>query len=119
MSIGMDRRKHLKSLTLSSAVLLLFSPIDARAAKARVIEGKIVSFECGDNCYLTITDVNQKRHTGLCVARECKAWNNEAEMPPSFVGKRVVLTVGTGTQLNSSGKVVNKMDSFTSIGFVP
>ena len=55
-------------------------PADARSEKERLIKGKIDSYECGDNCYLTIIDKSQKKITGLCVARECTAWNYETKL---------------------------------------
>lgn len=91
--------------------------IEAQKKKApRVIEGTISNFECGDNCYLTITDKKGKEHTGLCTARPlCTKWNEETTMPDSYKGKRVKVTVGKGTRYNGGGDVVDKFDAFIKI----
>ena len=39
-------------------------------------------------------------------------------MSSFFVGKRVVVTVGTGVQLNGNGEEMNQMDAFTAIRFL-
>jgi hypothetical protein len=38
------------------------------------IEGTLFSFDCGDSCYLTITDVAGSERTALCVATLCDEW---------------------------------------------
>ena len=90
----------------------------ALAAEGRSIEGRIRKFECGDNCYLTITDKSRKEHTGLCTARACEPWNREVSMPARYKGKRVLVTVGQGTQLDGSGTVMGRMMAFTGLKFL-
>ncbi|MBK6751801.1 MAG: hypothetical protein IPG67_17880 [Acidobacteria bacterium] len=85
----------------------------------RTIVGSISAFECGDNCYLTIMDDYGKTHVGLCSARECDSWVDEAVLPVSAKGKRVKITVGRGTQFDGSGRAVGKMDAFTKIQYLP
>ncbi len=87
-------------------------------AQSRSIEGNIRSYECGDNCYLTVVDKARKVHTGLCTARECQSWNNEAEMPSRYKGKRVIVTVGQGTQIDGEGNIMGKMMAFSRIRFL-
>ena len=113
--------KALKFTAALWAAMLLASTnfAEARSIKKQMVEGKIDSYECGDNCYLTIIDKKQKKLTGLCIARECKAWNYETRMPSFFVGKWVVVTLGEGVQLNGSGVAMSKMDAFTTIEFTP
>jgi hypothetical protein len=45
------------------------------------VAGQIASFECGDNCYLTIAAEGGTDLTGLCVAEECGPWNAETAIP--------------------------------------
>jgi hypothetical protein len=90
-----------------------------KSKAAKTIEGTISGYECGDNCYLTITDQKGKEHTGLCTAHPlCTRWNAEVMMPDSYKGKRVKVTIGKGTQLDGSGNVMGPMDAFTRIQFL-
>lgn len=81
----------------------------------RQLEGTIVSYECGDNCYLSIKDLQGEEHSGLCTAPLCDSWNEVAAMPDSFKGQRVNVTVGEGQQFDASGTVMGTMDSFDAI----
>ncbi|OQX02293.1 MAG: hypothetical protein BWK73_43245 [Thiothrix lacustris] len=90
-------------------------PSTKTSAKTRTLEGVITSYECGDNCYLTITDKQGTEHSGLCTAPLCEAWNEMAEMPANFQNKRVKASVGTGTQQDGSGNVMGEMDAFEVI----
>jgi hypothetical protein len=85
------------------------------STKTTTLEGVITSYECGDNCYLTITDKQGTEHSGLCTAPLCAAWNEAAEMPANFQNKRVKASVGTGTQQDGSGNVMGEMDAFEVI----
>jgi hypothetical protein len=46
-------------------------------AEDKVETGTIKSYECGDNCYLTITTAKGEELTALCVADECVPWNEQ------------------------------------------
>ncbi|UOG90940.1 MAG: SH3 domain-containing protein [Candidatus Thiothrix sulfatifontis] len=81
----------------------------------KTLVGVIASYECGDNCYLTITDKQGVPHSGLCSAPLCDAWNEVAEMPAKFKNKKVKATVGTGTQYDGSGNVMGEMDAFETL----
>jgi hypothetical protein len=112
--------KTLFVLASVMVVLFLASPnkIEAQKRKAaKIIEGTISGYYCGDNCYLTITDNKGKEHTGLCTAPVCTKWNENAMMPDSYKGKRVKVTVGKGRRLTGAGDVVDTMDAFTRIQF--
>jgi|CXWL01.1.fsa_nt_gi hypothetical protein len=114
--------KILLILTSVAVVIFLVGPdtVEGQNKNAtRTIAGTISGFECGDNCYLTITDDKGKVHSGLCAARACDAWNDETVMPEGYKGKRVKVTVGRGTQYDGSGRVAGKMDAFTKIQFLP
>lgn len=79
------------------------------------IEGTIIDFGCGDNCYLAITDDQGTEHSGLCAASLCSAWNDAAMMPTMYMGKRVRVVIGKGTQYAYDGTAVATTDAFTSI----
>jgi hypothetical protein len=95
-------------------MLEILSP--AQAADER-IRGTIQSYECGDNCYLTIVDRSGVEHTGLCSAPECEEWNATAEMPSDLIGQRVRVTVSEGVQYDADGNEMGTMMSFTKIRF--
>jgi hypothetical protein len=82
------------------------------------MEGRILSFECGDNCYLTIVDKRNKQHTGLCTAPECETWNEDVSMPSQYKGKHITVTLGRGVQLDAAGNVMGKMMAFEKIKFL-
>lgn len=82
---------------------------------SKTLEGLITSYECGDNCYLVITDKQGEQHSGLCTATLCEPWNEVAEMPTKFQNQKVKVTVGTGTQYDGGGNVMGEMDAFETI----
>ncbi len=112
--------KTLFVLASVMVVLLLAVPnkVEAQKRKAatRIIEGTISSYDCGDNCYLTITDKNGKEHKGLCAASICTKWGWGA-MPDSYKGRRVRVTIGKGKRLSGAGEVIGPMDAFTRVQF--
>lgn len=79
------------------------------------VEGRISHFDCGDNCYLTITDEQGKEYTGLCLAAICNEWNGAAAMPDRFKAEKVRVVIGKGTQYDGEGKVMGTHDAFTTI----
>ena len=81
----------------------------------KTLQGTIVSYECGDNCYLNIKDDAGEEHSGLCTATLCETWNAVSEMPAKYKGRRVKITVGTGTQYDNSGNDMGEMDSYDTI----
>lgn len=101
-----------------AGVVLAFASGAATAGTKVVAEGAIVRFECGDNCYLTIRRESGKELTGLCSAPVCTRWNDVAEMPKSFVGRRVRVTIGRGKQYDGAGNVMGTTAAFERIGFV-
>jgi len=81
----------------------------------QIVKGVISDYGCGDNCYLTITDVGGKEISGLCTAPLCQQWNENAEMPAKFKGKKVIVTVGKGLQYDGEGNVMGETESFEKI----
>jgi hypothetical protein len=102
---------------LFSGYLLLLSSLPLHAAD-KTTTGRIVRFECGDNCYLVIKTKAGKELTGLCIAKTCRPWNDVVEMPAKYVGRRVSVTLGTGQQVDGNGDVVGEFPSFTEVKFL-
>ena len=75
--------------TLNTLFLLVALGGFALPVSAASLEGKISGYECGDNCYLTVTDADGEEHIGLCTATLCENWNAETAMPDSFKGTQV------------------------------
>jgi hypothetical protein len=79
------------------------------------ITGKIVRFECGDNCYLVIKPKSGEEVSGLCVAEACKPWNENVAIPKNLIGKTVKVTTGMDKQLDGSGNVMGEFLSFRTV----
>lgn len=110
-------------LIFASVMVVLFlaapNKVEAQKRKAtRILEGKIVRYECGDNCYLIIADQKGKQHTGLCHAKFCEASWAWKTMPARYKGKRVRVKVGKGKQYDGAGELMGTMDAFTKIQFL-
>ncbi len=78
-------------------------------ATGKTVEGRIVSYECGDNCYLTLRTDAGKTIVAMCYVGLCEKWVDAAEMPTSFVGRRVGGKIGVGTRVDGA---YNKLDQF-------
>jgi hypothetical protein len=99
-------------------VLFIAAPNKVMAQKAKtakIIEGTISEYSCGDNCYLTIIDKKGKKHEGLCVAPLCSKFNETTEMPKKYKGKRVKVTVGKGKRFDGGGNFMDNYDAFIKI----
>jgi hypothetical protein len=92
------------------------SPAPAAKPGDRLV-AKIKSFECGDNCYLIVTDARGREIAGLCEAKACQPWNEKTEIPRKLVGRQVSITTGVGVQRDAEGNVMGKMKSFRKIDF--
>jgi hypothetical protein len=80
-------------------------------------QATIKSFECGDNCYLTITGNDNVEVTGLCLAEVCTPWNEQAAMPDELIGRIIKLKTGVGQQVDSEGNLMGDFPSFEKILF--
>ncbi len=86
------------------------------AAAERKAAGRIVSYECGDNCYLTIKTSSGREVTALCAAKGCAAWNEQTEMPKQYIGRRVQqVSIGVGKQYDGSGNLMGDFPAFTKV----
>lgn len=82
---------------------------------------RILGFECGDNCYLEflrLTPVNgadpaSEPETALCQIDACYPWFDFQEMPPEFIGRSAIATIGIGEQYDNEGNVMS--DDFPKI----
>lgn len=91
----------------------------ATQATGKTLTGTIASYECGDNCYLTVKDAQGTEHVALCTAPQCDSWNEVAAMPKSFLKKKVQVSVGRAKQYDGAGNEMGEMDAFDSITFLP
>lgn len=105
------RMAVLLGLSTTFTLLTGFTPIE------QAVVGTIQSFECGDNCYLTIATSEHTQLTGLCTATQCEPWNEAVEMPADLVGRQVTVTLDVGTQLNAEGDVMGPFIAFTAIAY--
>lgn len=87
------------------------------APSGETLTGTIASYECGDNCYLTVKDEQGNDHVALCTAPQCDSWNEVAEMPTSFLQKKVQVSLGRAKQYDGAGNEMGEMDAFDSITF--
>jgi hypothetical protein len=108
----------MRAKTLVLAVAAFWVLASSSTAAENTAAGRIVRFECGDSCYLVVKTKAGKELTGLCVAKTCQPWNEMAEMPSKYVGRRVSVKLGTGTQVDGNGDVVGEFPSFTEIRFL-
>ena len=95
-----------------AAVFVSAAPADGAGKK---VAGTIRSYACGDNCYLTNQSKSGREITALCAAAGCAAWNERTAMPTKFIGRRVTVTIGTGTQYDGSGNFVGDFPAFTKV----
>jgi hypothetical protein len=94
---------------LLAPIAVVFALGTAAAFAGFPVEGRIVAFECGDNCYLRITTDAGKEIHALCAVGPCADWAEKAEMPAKFVGRPVNGTLGRGERYDGAG---NKMGGF-------
>lgn len=85
------------------------------APPEKTVKGTIISYECGDNCYLTVQDDQGAKHIALCSASLCDGWNEVAEMPANYMKKTVQVSIGRAKQYDGSGNEMGEMDAFDSI----
>jgi len=110
-----------KIISLCVALLSLVHPAVAVSSPVvrpgQTLTGRIKKFECGDNCYLTITtpggDVN-----ALCSARACTPWFENQKMPARMIGRKVMVKTGMGKQFDGAGDVAGHYPAFEIITFI-
>ena len=91
------------------------SEVTSVAADSSIIV-HIEGFECGDNCYLSyseVSDVVTEGQSALCNVDACEAWFEEQAMPPEFVGRSATIALGKGKQYDNDGNVMS--DDFPAI----
>ena len=105
--------RWLWTLLLAGSILAQSAPVWAKPPAK--IAGIIKGFECGDNCYLTISTTGSGEITGLCVAKACSPWNSVAKIPHRLIGAKVIVTLGIAHQVDSEGNDMGPFKSFTSV----
>jgi hypothetical protein len=116
-AVHLKGRDNMKTTwLLTTAVLTLLMAPAAQAGDK--LAGAIGSFECGDNCYLTIVTEDGTDLTGLCAAPACENWNAEVMIPEDQIGRYVLATVGTADQVDGSGTVMGSFVAFYEIEFM-
>ena len=68
------------------------------------------SFECGDNCYLELTEGVEGAAPAklLCTARSCADWQQAGALPIALKNKGAKVKFGTTDQVDSAGNVMNR-----------
>lgn len=105
---------RLLALSAVAATLMAVAPV---LACDETTVATIKSFECGDNCYLTITGSDNVEVTGLCLAEVCNAWNEQAAMPDDLIGRVIEVKTGVGKQYDGSGNLMGDFPSIEKILF--
>jgi len=102
----------------AAALALAVSCLPAAAQTAPQgpsVSGKILRFECGDNCWLVIDCGKGRELSALCLARDCKPWNEAAAMPKRLVGRKITATLGVGTAVDGEGDIQDYAIAVTSL----
>ena len=107
------RASFLISLTFAMAILAA-----PALAADKSVTGKIVSFECGDNCYLTIKPKSGGEINALCSVDLCASWYETQEMPAKFKGRKVKISLGTGKQVDGAGNDMGEYPEITKLTLV-
>ncbi len=112
--MGGDRLRTAVAALLCGAGLVLIPG----AASAESVSGTIEFYECGDNCYLTLTLPSDEEVTGLCAAEACQPWNEVAEMPSGLIGRKVMVEIEMGQQTDADGNLMGEFPAFTELKFL-
>lgn len=101
--------------------LVVVSRPTTAAAKPAVkpgqtLTGKIKKFECGDNCYLTIT-TSKGDVDALCSAKSCVPWFENQKMPARMIGRKVVVKTGMDKQFDGNYDVAGHYLAFKTLTF--
>ena len=82
-------------------------------AKARRV--LIQSFECQDNCYLTVVDDDNVNSTYLCQVDLCSSWAESELSLANIIGRHADIFIASGEQVNSDGDVMGTMEAVHEI----
>lgn len=108
-------------MRISTILILIFAGTlmaTPALAKEKMATGKIVSFECGDNCYLTVKPKTGDDINALCSVDLCATWYETQAMPPKYIGKNVKITIGTGKQVDGAGNDMGEYPEITKLTVV-
>lgn len=112
--------KKIALILLTSLCFLSPAHADEKKTAPKTLVGTITKFECGDNCYLTITDKKGKEHNALCSDNSiCEKLMTAADDKlGGYKGKKVKVTVSTGQQVDGNGTVMGTMEAFIKIELI-
>lgn len=68
----------------------------------------IVSYQCGDNCYLEYSTGGDQTETAMCETPLCRSWFEVQSMPDSEIGKRYEVRMGTTQQFDNEYRVMEE-----------
>lgn len=111
-------RQGIRMSILTAVAFLLVGSTGPATSRNLIIEGQIVSYECGDNCYLTIRTRYGKNVVGLCAARECAKWNDQAKMPAKLLGRSIEVMIDKGTRVDGNLDKVDEFPAFSKLRFL-
>ena len=85
--------------------------MEARSREYDRLEYKPVnlnSFECGDNCYLELTEAIEGAapRKVLCTARLCANWQGEGRLPPRLKNTGAKAKFGNANQVDGAGNIM-------------
>ena len=84
-----------------------------------VVRGSILSFVCGDNCYLLIETADDSEVAALCTAPVCRTWIAANAIPDELIGAALVVNVGAAIQYDGGGNPTGAFPAFTDIRIGP
>ena len=84
------------------------APAAPQAASAAWQRITIVSYQCGDNCYLEYSTGGPNTETAMCNTRLCDSWFEVQQMPDSEIGKRYEVRLGTTQQFDNEYRVMEE-----------
>lgn len=87
--------------------------MEARSREYERLEYKPVtlnSFECGDNCYVELTEgiEGAAPRNLLCTARECANWQGEGRLPSRLKNKAAWVKFGKANQVDGVGNIMER-----------
>lgn len=98
-----------RHVTLLFAAMVLAAPAAAQgepkpAPKSWTTTARLVGFECGDSCWLSVRTARGRLESILCNAPQCESWMRLGTLPKPLVGKRARMSMRMGKAM--SGDVV-------------
>lgn len=100
---------------LAFLMTIAASAAQAQSAAPPKMAATISKFECGDNCWLTVKWKQGEKQL-LCM-KACAAWAEKTQMPKSFVGRKVTVTLGVAPAFDGSNEIRDYVLAATELKF--